>query len=467
MKQLLQEHRGNIAIITIDNTPYLAVRIPGGQTSFSTTRFAAIKNREGYTYKNGALEAWHFTGTCEIDGNIYFYGPYEGGDPLLALLSIESSPLPLIVHLCTLFGILPEQARPFYLNSFIVDIEKKTGVVLPPPVMELLVRNLDVDGRREIRSHYFRAANNYEENAVFFLSAIGYYLCTRTFPEDAFSLQPTNQQKPLQENLLPPHLLNPELCLDLSKLFMEGLLNPGSVSVGFFKTRIAEIPTIEDKTLSAADIASRVREKEELIGARLKRDRRNRFIRKNGWKILIILAAGTLLGVGGGKIIYNATRPPITAGMSEKDVIRLFYKSYNELDHETMEECTVRGLKLKEVDTTTNLFVISRIRQAYERKNPVISAEEWLEGERGSPDEYPLVFGIADLHIINDGGNIFTAEYLEFMPGTMASTEENVSTAESGPVIAKIRERIMLTYEKGGWLISDITELDRTPVTSY
>lgn len=443
MKQLLHTYHGNIAVIDIDGEKFLGLRISSRRKSFSLVRYTKVKNSPGFCFKDGEIYDWSFVGTCEIGGHIYFYGPYMEGRPLLTVINSrsESEAVSLIRLLCDAFIALPDMARPIYLNSLYINPGADSVTVFPPKVMELIAQELDEEERKIIRPYYYSPRKSTEENAVFFLAALSYYLCTRRFYED---ILPDGE-------FVPPHLQNTALPLEISKLIESGILHPEEISAGYFKNGFLKLSSFHDPILTEEEMENRDLMRRRIMERKSAAEKRKSFVRTHGWKFLVIVVIGSFGGILGGRMIYRATRPPVTVGMTEEEVIRMFYENYNALNPEGMEEYIVKGKKPDELQTSINLFVISRIRQAYEGKNPIIPAEEWESGEYDAESDeqeadFPLVFGVTDIRVNREGGNTFTVTYKEYIPGRQTSV---------------VTERVRLEYQKGGWLISDITEIKR------
>jgi hypothetical protein len=120
-----------------------------------------------------------------------------------------------------------------------------------------------------------------------------------------------------------------------------------------------------------------------------------------------------------------------------------------------------------------NLFVVNRVRQAYETNAPphVISAEAWLEN--GGGDVPSNVFGVTDLHSEQGTGNggtdwvRYRVDYTFWMPdqtGDDAVTEPNAGREPPiyrPPIAHYNRDYVTLINKKGNWRISEIVRESR------
>ncbi|MFQ3547707.1 MAG: hypothetical protein SNJ56_05160 [Termitinemataceae bacterium] len=128
---------------------------------------------------------------------------------------------------------------------------------------------------------------------------------------------------------------------------------------------------------------------------------RKRFLKK--YRAFIMLAVGGLAAMG--LIIYTVIsdqqQKPTTRGLEPEAVVELYYRSFNTLDHQTMEACVQKGIGKQDIEGVINFFVISRVREAYERKTSIIDPETYRR-EYERLEKLPpglTVFGIADMQI--------------------------------------------------------------------
>jgi hypothetical protein len=124
---------------------------------------------------------------------------------------------------------------------------------------------------------------------------------------------------------------------------------------------------------------------------------KRRFWRRHGKLVLGIAAAAVAVGLGAWNVIDARADRFTTAGLSAREVAETYYGAFDALDPDRLEACLAKGAPKTDVEAVTNLFVIFRVRQAYESQAPYLKAEEWLKA--GSPATEKTVFGIADLRI--------------------------------------------------------------------
>jgi hypothetical protein len=171
---------------------------------------------------------------------------------------------------------------------------------------------------------------------------------------------------------------------------------------------------------------------------------------------------------------------PTTAGMSPEQVIESYYNAFGELDHQLMEACVTGKAGKGDITMVINLFVVNKVRQAYEMNSPphVISAKAWLENGGGDVDSN--VFGVTELLLavsseqaanlpkaVNGGteGVRYRVDYTFWMPDqtmTEPSAERETGTVVFWPPTAYYhRDYVTLINKKGNWRISEIVREQR------
>jgi len=175
---------------------------------------------------------------------------------------------------------------------------------------------------------------------------------------------------------------------------------------------------------------------------------------------------------------------PTTRGMDPIEVVAAYYSAFDALDHSMMEACVSGKAGRKDIEMTANLFVIGRMRQAYEMTGELfMSAKDWIDA--GHPATDKIVFGITDLKIsvlsLKESEAGFEADYILWMPGASpgegedtSSFEEATKSEEYAPLPAwgmAVRDRLNLVTRKGVWRITEIGResrpLQRISPTAY
>ncbi|MDR2742572.1 MAG: hypothetical protein LBB98_10515 [Treponema sp.] len=194
-----------------------------------------------------------------------------------------------------------------------------------------------------------------------------------------------------------------------------------------------------------------------------------RFLRRNRAVIGGVIAALAVAALVVGSIAKSRRDLPTTKGMPPLEVIAAYYSGFETLDHTLMEACVTDKAGKGDISMVMNLFVISKVREAYEMKRPVITAREWLDSGAASTDL--TVAGVTDLHLEgddedeNDGEVRYRAAYTLWLPaaymregGAEDNPEEPSETAALPALPGKtsITDEVRLVLRKGAWRIAEI-----------
>ncbi len=229
--------------------------------------------------------------------------------------------------------------------------------------------------------------------------------------------------------------------------------------------------------LSDTELAGLQEEKERQIRSRDASTGAKRFWRRNATVIAVVATVLVILGFSVRSIIDGNKDRFTTEGLGPLAVVETYYGAMDELDHEKMDACVmekVSGVAKGDINATMNLFVITRVRMAYEQKKAFISAKDWLSS--GALPTEAMVFGTTGLSIqavdqdLSDGQVSFTATYTfwkpqsdspESMPSETADGVEGPKgeaqeAAARSPEGIKTTDLLTLTDDEGLWRISDI-----------
>ncbi|MDR2363585.1 MAG: hypothetical protein LBD65_04140 [Spirochaetaceae bacterium] len=189
-----------------------------------------------------------------------------------------------------------------------------------------------------------------------------------------------------------------------------------------------------------------------------------RFLVRNTAIITGCLIALAVLVFSVGSILSGRANRPTTRGMSPREVVEAYYGALEVLDHSLMEACVTGKAGKDDIALVSNLFVMSRVRMAYEMNNPVISAREWLDAGGGPTDR--TVVGITGMDLAEldtdraDGEVSFRASYTLWLPHSSAETPESTEPALEDfkrlPQGIFCRDELRLSLRKDLWRITDI-----------
>jgi hypothetical protein len=215
--------------------------------------------------------------------------------------------------------------------------------------------------------------------------------------------------------------------------------------------------------LSDGEIAELQAEKEQFQRKSGFQVKTRRFFTRNILALGGSLLAALILGLIISSVIRNKAAQPTTRGMNPRVVTGTYYRAMGELDHTMMDACVIRGAGKGDIEMAVNLFVTSRVRQAYEpgMSTGVIPAQEWLRA--GSPPVEGIVFGPSEPDIEtldgdeSDGELSYRCSYRLYLPAAYIPDREGEPAPETqGPKSLSITDTVRLIRHKDAWRIREI-----------
>jgi hypothetical protein len=217
------------------------------------------------------------------------------------------------------------------------------------------------------------------------------------------------------------------------------------------------------------ELARLTREKERFMKRHARQVKNRRFIQRNAALIAGISLGVLALGLTVGSVISDRAKGPSTQGMEPQAVVQSYYEAMGTLNHQWMDVCVMPKIGRDDIDMVTQFFVITRVRQAYERTMPtVIPAETWIQA--GAPPTEATVFGVSDLLLesldqdAQDGEVSFAASYRLWLPGAFQNPDEPAQgavglespDASAPPWNVARKDQIRLIQHRGAWRIAEI-----------
>jgi hypothetical protein len=224
--------------------------------------------------------------------------------------------------------------------------------------------------------------------------------------------------------------------------------------------------------LSDEERAAIEAEQEQFNKAKSARVKTRRFIRRNTAILMGTAVIVLVVGLVTGSLIKGRLDLPNTRGMSPQEVVETYYSAFAPMDHTLMEACVINKAGKGDIDMVTNLFVISKVRQAYEMGISAIPAQEWLDSG-AAPTEF-TVFGVTGLRLDGedtdegDGEVRYRAAYTLWTPPSFgaeteplepSAPEPSALNADPGPVMPvgfQITDEVRLIWRKDAWRITEI-----------
>ncbi len=182
-----------------------------------------------------------------------------------------------------------------------------------------------------------------------------------------------------------------------------------------------------------------------------KKAHNKRFMRKKGAPIILVAIATLFVLFSAIQCTIQANKPPYTIGMEQEEVVSEFFIGQNELDLEKMNASLKRGTKNPFEKEVSALFVNSKVRQAYEGINSVISPIEFKQQEEKSILSSTSIYGVDNLLFTRIDEDTLEVTYEFYAPPSM----EEGSEVYPLQVIQRVA-RFTFSDDKGYELINSI-----------
>jgi len=424
--------------------------------SFAQSRFFQCIAVPGFIVSpSGSIETWKASGVAEGDASMLVWGPpFSGGRLDVLVNNGKDEAISAIAWWIRARLALGENQAAFDSPVALIagfGTEEPThseGTVFFPP-LALSRRCLLAEGAEPDR--YNCPDLEGMEAAVFSAAAMLYRVFAGCAP---FSAADENLYQDMREgNFVPLRYAAPGIDEKLGNLVQAALVpsggakKPGETADGILRQfleilmpagREAKTAASFFRTLSGEEEALLKKEKERLLKRNKTVVNTRRFITRNKAVLLGIAAAVVIVFFAANSVLKSRAELPTTRGMDSGTVVHSYYNAIGELDHPLIEACLAKEADKSDLDMVINLFVISRVRQAYEN-NPG-------PGESGA-------FGITDLTVtlVSGGEEDGEARYLAVYTLCMPEGEDY------RPI--RRRDELTLARRRGNW---QITEIKRT-----
>jgi len=452
--------------------------------SFAKTKMFLFITQPGYiVYPDGKVEIWQAGGVTEIafqgafqdTTTMAIWGPYFPGEELAEVINRKDEALDALRYwLNARIAIKknPDSGKeppfPGPAGAFIVTRESPgtypKGTIFFPPA-RLLKRTLDAGGALIDAERYTHPDLTGSEEISFCAGAMLYQIFCNTLP---FQRNEENEQRQdIREGVfIPPNLaapgLNPEVSALITQILSpitpvkEAKPRPTPEFINdFFGPPFSKPQSFWVKALSEKEI-NNIRAKQEQYEKNTVRvAKTRRFLIRNTAVITVSCIVILILALFARSMIRARAELPTTRGMTAIEVVETYYSAFNAFDHTMMQACVTGRAGRDDIRTITSLFVISRVRQAYEVNQIFMPAAEWIETGRPATDK--TVFGITDLAIRvlseNQDSAIIEAAYILWMSGEYIEGEDNSASLPESHVT---RDILNLVFQRKTWRIAGI-----------
>lgn len=380
--------------------------------AFAKARLGSLMTIQGIIVDT-AVHSWNIDGTVEHQGHMVFYGKDFKGESLEQILNrSDDTPLYALQRYLKALTIISKTDQSLFEQISLfpagVLIAADGSVFFAPAALAKRVfeyKTPQLFIRKVLQ--WLHPDKTGPDAAAFTAAAIAYRLFTGTFP---FPVSEDTEPEKAKEHLVQDMrdgfcksamLAAPRLLPEVTAL-LDSILCPEKDSPKGLEDLAALLGEPGSKGLADfyKDVESRETELEEQKRNHKRREFRigtQRFLKK--YKYALIAGVGTALAlvIIIQSIISDQQKRPTTRGLAPLQVAEAYYRAFNTLDHQMMDACVAQGAGKGDIEAVMNLFVISRVREAYERKTTVLDPETWKS--QGSPATDATIFGITDLNL--------------------------------------------------------------------
>jgi hypothetical protein len=467
-----------IARVSRAGAEKLALRFSAGALKGSGSALAAAMGEEGFLVRPGSgLETWKFEGLEREGEGALFFGPdFEGaslddieglGDGMSALFAFAQAFETLASE-----GKLP---RGIISSGLLVSGAKGGGgagavLVLPPTAVEKALASRGSAARSAAIARLASPlAKGPRADASFLLAQAAYSFATGSgaFEREASDSGSLAAAKRYATSAA---LAAPRLDPALAALIDAALDDPNRVGLdAWIKALAAADASGWERELSPEEEARIALRRASVEAAAKKKRQRETFFRRRGALLVGVGVALAALGFAAADIIRAQRAKPDYSKLPPLEVVRHYYAAIDGLDIDSLEACGERAAIKADGDALANLVVLTRTRMAYEGKNPLLRANDWVAGGKGAIKDGEFLYGIVGLDISElgdngaDSGSVrYRAKYSVWSLERTDAPSGDPLQARTEPVEEKRVDELALTHGKKGWKISSL-ERTRNP----
>lgn len=418
-----------VAAVEADGRRATGVDTGLGPTAFAQSKSAALLTETGFLVgADGAVSEWRAEGVAEVDGRMVVYGPLFSGESLLDALDAAArgagsagaeATLRLVLRRAEAWAAAkaarPEAGGP---PPPCATLAAPDGafLFLPPKLAERALGWRTAGERISGAASWSHPDLSGGEAESFALAALAYRAVVGAAPfsgvdEDALraAIRDGDAERAA--------LARPGLDAELAAAVDAALFAPAALAAPSRGPRAAQAPRPTTRPMpeqlraalagalergvvrevGAAELERLRDARERAARKRTEAIGRGRFFKRHRTALIVSAVAAVALSLTAKSFIDSAKSAPTTAGMEAEEVAEAYYRAMGSLDHQLMDACVADGAGKRDIEATMNLFVISKVRTAYERQVAYQSAEEWVAA--GSPETEAMVYGPSDLRI--------------------------------------------------------------------
>lgn len=439
------------AVLERDGEKFLAVQSGLRNKSFAGVDTSRLKSLPGLLIDNGEIHNWKIEGVSEINDEIFYYGPYMQGLPLS---EVDMTP-EILLELTAALYIIKDRKFPVRQFSLSSVFRTENGKILffPPHLIEFLNSHRKRDNSMKMIEPWNNSKYGGNAGRSFTIAALAYKTITGSIPFPGDTEE--SIYKLMMKRSYPSPLLSEPLLKDeIVSLIDESFAGKGTLGMwrDLLSSWVKNGPLKSSVQESDKNRISDFIEKGEK--SRLRGLKRSAFLFKNRAKLItgaiILVALAAILQAPLSKYL----EAPVTMGMTQKEVVELYYSTFKSLDTEVLEDCIDSKAGKSDINEISTIFVTSRVRTSYEGSTGLLDPEQWIQEGMNPVAPGIQVWGLSDLKIKEISADTFQATYYKWSP---AIVEDINDTSPRMPVGVKVRDRLHLSIVKEAWKIDKLS----------
>ncbi len=486
------------ATIEVDGAAKLGIGLGGGGKAPGGQALSSLLKSRGCLVSGDRVEEWKLEGVADRAEGLYVYGPAfagksldslvvaAGGDRAAALAAVARAARAL--EAAAARGLLPAGLS----SAGILLGLGAEALILPPESAGRALRSASDGaevGAAGLALAWLRSpkADGAAAEAAFLAAQAAYRAASG---ESAYRVPEAPKRGDraakgrggtgraadlVSGGFLPLALLRPELDPELARVIDESLAKPEAGSLARLRAALdgAEGRGWERRlTEGESDAASR-----RLGAARASlesRRRREAFFRERR-ALVVGVSIGLVVAVAAALTAYDIQRgKPDFSKLTARELVETYYRSIDALDVVALEACAPRRGRKERAEAikqdsnyVSTMTVVSKTRQAYEGKDPIVMAEAWIAAGKPALDPDRVLFGISGLAVAELSAAPDRATYAaEYSAWTLERRgEPGEARAEAAPPLPlerRLRDELSLARDpKKGWRITGIVRTER------
>jgi hypothetical protein len=439
-----------VAFIERNKDRYLAIDTGLKPKSFIGVDTSKLQSLPGLIIHNNETTNWKLQGVAEIEGTMFFYGPYLEGS---SFSELDLTP-EILLDLTTALDCLKDRKFPvhqFSLNSLFRTIDGK--ILLFPP---LLIDFLNNNRKRQVNMNMLFPWNHPKlggnQSKAFTIAALAYKSITGDLP---FPGKDEEEIEKLmnKENYRSPLCCEPLLKNEISSLIIDSFAGKGDIS-RWKKVLLLWIKEGMHNTSLSQIEESRICEIEKRRESkRIKNNKISNNFQKNKGKLLVGIISLTFLLILIQAPLSKYLEPPVTLEMSREEVIKLYYSCFQSLNTEIMDDCITKKAGKNDINEISTIYVTTKVRSSYEGSTGMIDPSEWKQQGMKPVDPGVQVWGISELSITQISTDLFEVTYEKWNPAIVSDFDDN---SPKLPVGYNIIDTIHLSVIDKAWKIDQL-----------